>query len=93
MLKSCLIWDEFARYCKLNGIENPEAYGEKIFTDAFNVLKYGKTPPKNKGNQPVEVSRPAHQEIQEKTNDTEKHTKTDAIKTVEITNNSDIYDD
>jgi hypothetical protein len=95
MLKSFLIWDEFVKYCKLNGIDNPDAYGEKLFTDAFNVLKYGKTPSKIKGDQPVEVSRPTHQETQGKAEgeQTQTNTKANPTKAVEIINNSDIYDD
>jgi hypothetical protein len=89
------IWNEFEQYCEINNIPNCDEYFITVFTDAFNVLKYGKTPPKIKRDQPIEVSRPTYQEIQGKGDgeDTQKNTKPVTTKAVEIINNSDIYDD
>ena len=36
--------DEFIQYCKLNNIDDIEKRAKDVFTQGFNIIKYGNTP-------------------------------------------------
>ena len=49
---SLILSDEFLEFCKLNNIENVQAYAKEIFDIGFNFKKYGTKPITKKESQP-----------------------------------------